>query len=286
MSQNQYILVQAGGSPQAVWAPPFRGLKSSEHQGKQPRTNLRYAGLVALGLVFMCLALVTSAGAASADKASADLGKQIYMRECASCHGPEGDGNGPGAYILSQRPRNLQLGVFKLRSTLTGENPTDDDLFNTITRGIAGATGAMMPSFASFPEKDRWALVAFVKHLSGIEEAGKPILVPDPPSTVDMAMGQKVYGRLQCGECHGDQGRGDGPSALTLKDAQKRRIWVPDLTSRRYKGGAEPQDIYKRIATGIDGTPMPSYATKANSEEIWALTMYVLSLSDEQKKPN
>lgn len=242
--------------------------------------------LVAIGLVALGLMFTASAFAANADKAKIELGKQLYTRECAACHGPEGDGNGSGAYILSQKPRNLQLGVFKLRSTPTGENPTDDDLFHTITRGIAGATGAMMPSFASLSEDDRWALVAYIKDIAGIQEPGQPIEVPAQPSTLDMAMGKQVYGRLQCAECHGDTGLGDGPSALTLKDAQKERIWVPDLTTGRFKGSGEPKEIYKRIATGIDGTPMPAYATKANSDELWALTMFVLSLSDDASKAN
>ncbi len=151
MSHNQYVLAargQAGGNKLPLQAPRC--------QLNQRRQRIRYLQCAALGLVALWLSLAT--GALAADKASADLGKQLYIRECASCHGPEGDGNGPGAYILSQKPRNLQLGVFKLRSTPTGENPTDDDLFNTITRGIAGATGAMMPSFASLSESDRWAL--------------------------------------------------------------------------------------------------------------------------------
>ena len=239
--------------------------------------------LVAVGQACLLITLVTGAYAADTDKASLERGKQLYTRECASCHGMKGDGNGPGAYILSQRPRNFELGVFKLRSTMTGDNPTDDDLFRTLTQGIAGSTGSMMPSFASLPEKDRWDLVAYVKHLAGIQQPGKAISVPAQPSSADLALGHKIYGRLQCGECHGDTGRGDGPSALTLKDDDKRRIWASDLTIGRFKSGDDPKEIYKRIATGIDGSPMPAYATKANAKELWALTLYVLSLSDDAK---
>lgn len=44
------------------------------------------------------------------------------------------------------------------------------------------------------------------------------------------------------------------------------------------RGGSEPQQIYRRIANGIEGTPMPSAPTMTD-EEIWALVAYVLSLS-------
>lgn len=207
-----------------------------------------------------------------------DRGKQVYARECAACHGVEGDGEGPGAYILSQRPRNLQLGVFKLRSTPTGEYPTDGDLFVTITRGVQGATGAQMPSFSALSEEDRWALVSVVKDIALIDEPGTPIEVPPQPEA-NLALGEHVYERLQCASCHGDDGRGEGASSLTLKDDQKRRIWTPDLTRGVYKGGAEPQEIYTRIFTGLDGSPMPAYGNKATPDEIWALTDYVRSLA-------
>lgn len=213
-----------------------------------------------------------------------DRGKGIYARECAACHGVEGDGEGPGAYILSQAPRNLQLGVFKLRSTPSGEFPTDADLFETLTRGIKGATGAQMPSFSALSEEDRWALVAVIKDFAFIDEPGTPIEVPPAPGA-NLALGEQVYERLQCATCHGVDGVGEGPSSLTLKDDQKRRIWAPDLTTGLYKGGDEPEEIYTRIATGLDGSPMPAYASKATSEEIWALTDYVrsLAMSDHQE---
>ena len=231
----------------------------------------RYLALVA------ALPLLAAAGSAAADPAQLEHGKELYQRECAACHGAEGDGEGPGAYILSQRPRNLQLGVFKLRSTPGDQNPTDEDFFKTITRGIAGPHGAMMPSFASLPEADRWALVAVVKDFALIDAPGQPIEVPPRPETADLALGAKVYERLQCASCHGAEGGGDGSSSLTLKDDQKRRIWATDLTTGRFKGGEEPAEIYTRIFTGLTGSPMPAYGGKATPDELWALTDYVLS---------
>jgi len=47
------------------------------------------------------------------------------------------------------------------------------------------------------------------------------------------------------------------------------------------RGGSEPEQIYRRIANGIEGTPMPSAPT-LSSDEIWALVAYVLSLPQPQ----
>jgi cytochrome c oxidase cbb3-type subunit 2 len=242
---------------------------------------------IRLPAVIVATALAAAAAADATERPAVDAalferGKQIYARECAACHGAEGDGNGPGAYILFQQPRNFQLGAFKMRSTPSGQPPTDDDLFHTISRGVQGATGAMMPSFRELSEADRWALVEVVKEFAGLGEPGKPITVPAEPQP-NVTLGAQVYERLQCAACHGGDGRGEGSSSLTLVDDQKRRIWTPDLTRGLFKGGDEPTDIYTRIATGLDGSPMPAYANKATPEEIWALTHYVLSLSAETR---
>ncbi len=209
-------------------------------------------------------------------------GFQVYMENCASCHGVKGDGEGPGAYILAQRPRNFTLGVFKFRSTPSGAPPTDDDLFQTITNGVAGANGAMMPSFAALPEDDRRQLVGVVKRFAAIIKTGRPIEVPPEPQARQVDIGAAVYERLQCSNCHGGEAKGDGPSSTTLKDDDKRRIWAPDLTRGSFKRGGTSRDIYLSFATGLDGSPMPSYADKASPSELWALTHYIQSLAPKK----
>jgi cytochrome c oxidase cbb3-type subunit I/II len=204
--------------------------------------------------------------------------KAIYARECAMCHGTKGDGEGPGSHIVNPTPRNFTTGVFKFRSTPSGQPPTDGDLFKTITNGIPGTA---MPSFRELSERARWTLVAVVKQLAGIKKAGAAVNVPPEPAVrADrFARGKEIYDRLGCAECHGMEGRADGASSLTLKDDAKHRIWAVDLTRDIFKGGSTPRDLYIRIVTGIDGSPMPSYATNATSDEIWALVQYVQSLA-------
>jgi cytochrome c oxidase cbb3-type subunit 2 len=43
------------------------------------------------------------------------------------------------------------------------------------------------------------------------------------------------------------------------------------------KSGPAPQDIYKALSTGLDGTPMPSYGDSLNAEQRWDLVHYVMS---------
>ena len=88
--------------------------------------------------------------------------KHDYRRYCVSCHGELGDGNGEKLFPgVDPKPRDFQLGVFKCRSTPTGTLPTDEDLFDTIARGLDRSN---MPQWSTFTKQERADLVAWVKH--------------------------------------------------------------------------------------------------------------------------
>ncbi len=244
-------------------------------------------GKVAVALVVLTgfLSALAEAEVKARNGASPELvsrGQALFQEKCAVCHGTEGRGDGPAAYLLFPKPRDLTSGKFKIRSTLT--LPTDQDLFRTITNGIPGTS---MPSWAHLPEKDRWALVAYVKSLSEVFEAQpqeRPVLIPKPPKRTKklLALGKKFYREAGCFDCHGSSGKGDGPSAATLKDEWGYPIVPYDFTiPGRMKGGFTVKDIYRTLRVGIGGTPMPSYADSLTEEETWALAYYVLSLPQQ-----
>ncbi|MFQ5847270.1 MAG: ethylbenzene dehydrogenase-related protein [Candidatus Methylomirabilales bacterium] len=207
-------------------------------------------------------------------------GKALYEEKCAVCHGREGKGNGPAAYLLYPKPRDFTRGRFKIRSTMN--LPTDQDLLRTITKGIPGTS---MPSWASLTEQERGALVAYVKSLSPVfttQPAGQLVAIPRPPKRTPrlLALGKKFYKEGGCFDCHGISGRGDGPSAATLKDEWGYRIVPYDFTiPGKMKAGSTVQDIYRTLQVGIGGTPMPSYGDSLTEEETWALAYYTLSLA-------
>ncbi len=212
------------------------------------------------------------------------LGKELYGQKCAICHGEKGDGNGDAAYLLYPRPRDFTQAVFKIRSTPSGTLPTDEDLFRTVSEGMAGT--AMVPWKGELSEREIWALVYHIKTFSQrwrTEKPGTPVPIgtPPPPTPQLITLGRKVYEKMQCGQCHGEKGRGDGPSAATLKDQWGMPIIPYDFTlPGRFKGGGKPRDIIRTFTTGMDGTPMPSYGEGVLKEkERWALAYYTLSLA-------
>lgn len=196
------------------------------------------------------------------EAAAVARGEVVYRRACEACHGAGGEGNGPAAGALDPRPRNFTGGVFKFRSTPSGTLPTDDDLFKTISEGIPRTT---MPAWKKLlTERERRDVIAFIKTFSDNFEKwgpGEPISIPAEPAVAQESIfeGEQVFKIMECWACHGQTGRGDGPSAPTLKDDWGYRIKPFDFTIGNYKAGNENLDVYKTFNTGLNGTPMPSY---------------------------
>src|SRR6202041_192922 len=143
-----------------------------------------------------------------------------YRRYCVGCHGELGDGNGENAVWLDPKPRDFQLGIFKCRSTPTGTLPTDQDLYDTIARGLDRSS---MPLCHTFTKDDCPDLEVWIKHFSPrwvSEKPGTPITIPPEPEVTPerIKAGRDVFAKVQCWKCHGVQGMANGPSASTLTD--------------------------------------------------------------------
>jgi cytochrome c oxidase cbb3-type subunit 2 len=210
--------------------------------------------------------------------------KSDYRRYCAGCHGDYGDANGENAVWLDPKPRDFTIATFKCRSTLTGTLPTDDDLYNTIARGL---TNSNMPIWNTFTKQQRADLVAYIKIFSprwDKEKAGEPIKIPaEPPVTIEsISHGKALFTKLECWKCHGSHGEGDGPSAATLTDSKDNPIRPYNFAlggkDSRFKCGNNNEDIYKIFMTGVDGTPMPSFADVIQPNDAWDLVHFLRTL--------
>jgi len=174
-----------------------------------------------------------------------------------------------------------------LRTTPSGELPTDEDLFRSISLGLPGTA---MPAWqAALTVEERWQVIAYLKTFGdGMfeDEAFDPyetvIDIGDPPRVSLESLveaGRSVFMDSDCWECHGDAGRGEGPKSADLTDDWAYPIQATDLESGwKFRGGSTPDETYLRLSTGLDGTPMPSYAETLTEEERWQLAYYVASL--------
>lgn len=211
------------------------------------------------------------------------FGRLVYQNRCAGCHGDLGDGWGRAATFFNFQPRDFRMGVFKFRSTPSGSLPTDGDLLRTLTAGVRGTA---MPTWHDLPFQERMAAIHYIKTFSDRWQQEAPpasIGIPaEPPRATPevLARGQEIWVAAKCNQCHGDEGRGDGPSAPDLVDDFGFPIPPADLTTGIFKSGSDVRDIFRTISTGLDGTPMPSFVDAfPEADDRWALAYYVLSLS-------
>jgi len=89
-------------------------------------------------------------------------GVKLYATYCASCHGPEGKGDGPVAATLSPRPANHADPAYM--GTLT-----DEHLYKVISQGgtAVGKSPLMAPWAGVVNDEGIRDLIAYIRKLSG-----------------------------------------------------------------------------------------------------------------------
>src|SRR5258707_2808077 len=90
--------------------------------------------------------------------------------------------------------------------------------------------------------------------------------------------GKNVYD-AHCVECHGESGRGDGPSAAYLTPRPR------DFTSGKYKirsteTGSVPadEDLMQSVRQGLYGTALPAWGRILSEPEIHDVVQYLETL--------
>ncbi|HEY3198021.1 MAG TPA: c-type cytochrome [Nitrospirales bacterium] len=241
------------------------------------------------------------------DPGMVEAGKKIYFRKCVWCHGVDGAGDGPGADRLWPRPRNFNQGTFKIRHTASGELPLFDshstdknDLFQTVTHGLPGSA---MPSWDGIlTEQQRLQVLSFVttqlvkdrkfddktETFTILDIKNDSAVKPIKYSKESLEKGKQLIVDKKCVECHGNEGRGDG-NPFNLKDdwgfpiqpANWHKCW-------NFRGSRQDpyniQNIFRTFSTGVNGTPMPSFADNTTLEERWHIANFVNSLCEREKQ--
>ena len=184
-------------------------------------------------------------------------GKELFDKNCAGCHGAEGRGNGSAAQFLLIRPRDFTVGKYKYKSTPVGFQPLDGDIYRSLFRGLPGSA---MPPWREMSDEQLWLLVDYVK---SFYEGDRPfndrgaVVPPPPPQRFDpdpskeLARGRAVYMAGQCYNCHGKEGRADGPG------------W--NDTTTEWGGALRPRDFRPRISPSDAATLYPLFARQMES---------------------
>jgi cytochrome c oxidase cbb3-type subunit III len=158
-------------------------------------------------------------------------GQQLFLGQCARCHGSKGEG-GRGAVLAQPRLRHA---------------PDDESLFLVIRDGIKGTE---MPAGYAVDTRETWQLAAYVRSLGRLA-----------PETVagDPKYGQELYrSKGHCSQCHIISGQGGslGPELTEIasrRSAAHMRAAVLDPESTLPAGFLEVRLVTKggRPITGV-----------------------------------
>lgn len=125
---------------------------------------------------------------------SASRGQEIYVENCAQCHGPDGTGAVPGS-------RNFQDLDY-----IRGEAPAD--FYTAVTEGRG-----QMPSYRDRLSSDeRWDVVFYVWRI--------------PTSDADLELGGEIFGS-DCATCHGEDGSGELLGSADFTDLRQMDSLAP-----------------------------------------------------------
>ena len=98
-------------------------------------------------------------------------------------------------------------------------------------------------------------------------------IVPYPKQLPSLADGKQIF-RENCAQCHGENGKGDGPSRKTMNPGTPPPA---NFTDPERMAGLSPFKAFNTASFGIEGTAMASFAA-LSEEQRWQVAFYVLSL--------
>jgi mono/diheme cytochrome c family protein len=215
--------------------------------------------------------------------ASYERGQQVYLAQCAHCHGLAGDGQGwDGEYLVPQPADFREMKDEQMTPEAQGEH------FAIVTFGIQDTA---MPSWGEFlPVEKRWDAIKYLMGtfmgdgmpatISVYQEGRLPAnfvtlssdLYLEEGHTISPTHGAALYATY-CATCHGDGGQGNGPG--TADSASGGPSVFPSDMGEAY--------IYWRTWEGVPDSTMYSFKRSLSDSDVWDITTYVDSLTSTGK---
>ncbi len=216
-------------------------------------------------------------------------GRYVFERNCVICHGKMGNGRGEMAKDLEPKPRSFKAAQFKYRTTPYGKLPTTEDLIRTIRGGVSGTRMGM---FSNLSDREVKAVAEYVKFFSSTwrdqTNYAQAISLPEKPDWVGAESSGKRFERgmalfaQTCAPCHGEEGKGNGANAALLKDHLERPIKPANLRAEHLRTGGKPENMFKTITTGLNGTPMLGFHGVLTEEQRWEVVSYLVHLRKQK----
>ncbi len=208
-------------------------------------------------------------------------GGDVYFKKCFFCHGDHLDGKGLFGNRFFPPPAD-----FTHASSVT--TLPESYAYWRIMKGGQGLPKKFAPWDSSMPawgnqltEEEVWQVILYI--FAKASKKKNPVTHVAVPPEPTVERGQEIH-HDKCSYCHGDTGKGDGPSAA-YSSPQPRNFSKSHIKIRSTAFGKIPtdQDIFDRITLGMPGTTMPGWSHLSASDR-WSLVLYLKTLGRKYKR--
>lgn len=207
-------------------------------------------------------------------------GGEVYFKKCFFCHGDHLDGKG----IFGDRFFPPPADFTQANSVIT---LPESYAYWRVMKGGPGLPEKFAPWDSAMPpwenqltEEEVWKVILYIyARASEKKNAVTPAVPPEPT----LERGKKIY-HEKCSYCHGDSGKGDGPSSA-YSSPRPRNFTKSHIKIRSTAFGKIPtdDDLFERITLGMPGTTMPGWSHLSISDR-WSLVLYLKTLGRKYKR--
>jgi len=197
--------------------------------------------------------LASGVGTMDERQLSLAVGKRIYDKECAFCHGLTGHADTDAAKVLKPPPRNFADPIEMARVD-------DGRMYAAIKLGVPGTA---MASWANLLKPVE--IVDLMRYVRTLQE---PLPAGMTAELLDVEVGGNIYQRY-CSNCHGANG---------AANTELGRVLVPhprNFTDRKGMASVTDRQLADAISQGKPGTAMAAWGGILNPEDIRRVLRYI-----------
>ncbi len=189
----------------------------------------------------------------SVEQLSLEIGRRVYEKECALCHGLGGQVPPDVARVLRPPPRNFA-------DPIDMAQVDDGRMYSAIKVGRPGTAMGGRGELLSPAE-----IIDVMRYI-------RSLVQPLPPgmtqADLDVAVGEQIY-RQRCIVCHGENGDGQTPLGQSLAPHPR------DFSKPGQLAATSDKDMAQVIARGRSGTAMAPWSGVLNSEDIRRVIAFI-----------
>ncbi len=188
----------------------------------------------------------------TAEQLSVEIGRRIYKRDCAECHGADGHSDTNAAKVLRPPP-------IKFADPVAMARVDDGRMYSAIKLGRPGTSMGGWGGLLNPAE-----IIDVMRYVRTLEE---PLPAEVTKSELDVLVGESIY-RENCVSCHGQKGDAN-------TDLGRALVPHPRNFTKATQAELGPKEMAEDITHGEPGTAMAPWNGILTPEDIRRVSLFI-----------